>query len=138
MIVIVKKKTIKKNKNKPLIIVNDENQEKIRELIGKQLDENPSVAIANYNETLVKQKERLVNAKNVCEGKKTSYNFFNNMLERIKKTTEKTILKYEKLIKKEQKRDNNSDSESDSESDDDDDDQCGICLNEYSGYDVGV
>jgi SNF2 family DNA or RNA helicase len=127
--------------NKPLIIVSSDNQHKIKSIIKRKLDSNPSLTIKNLEETLQQQKERLAIANNICNGKKASYNFFHNMLERIKKFTEKSKIKYEKLMIKNRMMDEmGSEYESDDESDydDDDDDNCGICLNPISGEDVGV
>lgn len=127
--------------NKPLMIVNPENQTKILALVKRKLDSNPSLTLKNLEETLQQQKERLALANNVCNGKKASYNFFNNMLERIKKFTEKSKIKYEKLMIKNRMMDemgSEYESEYDSDEDEDDDDNCGICLNPISGEDVGV
>ena len=128
--------------NKPLMIVSVENQTKILSLIKKQLDANPSLTIRNHVETLEKQTERLAQATKIYEGKKATFDFFNNMLERIKKFTEKSKAKYEKLIAKNRRRDEGDDNVSEDESDDSDDeadeDNCGICLCEISGEDVGV
>jgi SNF2 family DNA or RNA helicase len=128
------------NTNKPLMIISLENQTKIMSLIKKQLDENPSLTIRNYVENLEKQTERLAQATKIYEGKRATFNFFNNMLERIKKFTEKSKAKYEKIIAKNRRRDEGQEEDSSSDESDDeaDEDNCGICLCEISGEDVGV
>ena len=128
--------------NKPLMIINEENHKMIVGLIKKQLDANPSLTINNFKETLRQQNERLVNAQKIYDGKKASFDFFNNMLQRIKKFTEKSKAKYEKLVAKAHRKDEQGDEyESDDEDEtdeEDDEDNCGICMCEISGEDVGV
>lgn len=97
------------------IIVNEKNKKENCKLIEKQLKENPSKRIGTLTEILKKQKQRLSELEKICEGKKSSYTFFNNMLERIKKTFNK---------------------ESGGESSEDE--NCSVCLSEISGDNVGV
>ena len=133
--------------DKPLMIVDESNQIKILGLIKKQLDANTSLTIITYKDTLKRQNERLICAKKIYDGKKASFDFFNNMLQRIKKFTEKSKIKYEKLIAKARCKDEgveNDDDDDDDEDEDededeeDDDDNCGICMCEISGDNVGV
>jgi SNF2 family DNA or RNA helicase len=130
--------------NKPVIVINNANQANIMNIIKNQLKAHPSQTIITLNETLKRQNERYATAVKICDGKKASYNFFNNMLERIKKANEKAKIKYEKLLEKNHRKDeqgsdygSDHDSESGNESDDDSD-SCGICMCEISGEDVGV
>lgn len=130
---------------KPTKIINEENQKEILKLIKNELSANPSQTVANYKEILRQQNERLVNLRRISDGKKSSCTFFNNMLERIKKYTEKSKAKYELLMEKDRKKLELGDEyESDSDDDDDDDDfgneedSCGICMSEISGENVGV
>lgn len=119
---------------KPLMIVSTENLPSFINLIKRQLKAIPSQTINNLNESLVAQNQRLVDANKVCDGKKASYKFFNNMLESIKKATEKSKKKYLKQIARD-----NSDSESESgDEEEGDSDDCGICLGEISGDNLGV
>jgi SNF2 family DNA or RNA helicase len=131
--------------DKPVFTITGTNQSDIFKLIKKQLDANPSLTINAYQDTLAQQKERLVNASKIYDGKKASYDFFNNMLQRIKKFTEKSKAKYDKFMLKQKQREeaeeagNDYDSDSDSDDEDDsDEDNCGICMCEISGEDVGV
>jgi SNF2 family DNA or RNA helicase len=123
------------------MIVNEENQTKINNIIKKLLDANPSLTINTYKDTLRQQNERLLNAKNIYDGKKASYDFFNNMLERIKKFTERSKAKYERLVEINRRKDEEGsdyESEEEDEEEEDDEDNCGICMCEISGEDVGV
>jgi SNF2 family DNA or RNA helicase len=125
---------------KETITVNAENQKKIMSLIKNYLDRNPSMIIQNYQATLRLQKERLTNLEKIFNGKKTQYDFFNNMLKRIKKFTERSTAKYERLLEKNRKKDELGDEyvSSDEEEEENDDDKCLICMDEITGEDVGV
>lgn len=80
--------------------------------------------------TIIEEKKlRLKESQSVADGKKTSYEFYKNMLERISQITEKSKEKYMNMLNGE---------DSDSDDDDDDADVCGICLNSITGNDVGV
>jgi len=135
------------DEHKPLMTINEQNQKAIKDIIRHQHNSNPSQVIDSMRDNLVKQNERLVVAKKVCAGKKSSFDFFNNMLERIKKTTERSKLKYEKMMLKDKKEkmkeadSDNVDADDDqpvTTDDEDDDDNCGICMCPISGEDVGV
>lgn len=124
----------------PLMVVNQANQQNIMKIIKRMLDAEPSMTYANLREILRQQRERLVEATNIYDGKKASYNFFKNMMDRIKKFTDKSKAKYEKIMASARRRDEEgSDYESsESEDEEDENDNCGICLCEISGEDVGV
>ena len=127
--------------NKPLMIVNQDNQTKIMNLIKRKLDANPSLTMKSLEDTLRDQRGRLATANTVCNGKKASYNFFKNMLDRIKKFTDRSKARYERIVRRHRLMDEQgSDYESEDETteSEDDDDNCGICLNEISGENVGV
>lgn len=136
----------------------------VEDLIGVKLRKNPLLTVKTYEETREQQKQRLIEAERICKGKKSSFDFFNNMLGKIKRATEKSKKKYEKARKADINKANaSSESSSDSDSDDSDDsssqssdssefdsdfssddeseepvDTCIVCLNEISGEDVGV
>jgi len=103
---------------KELIIINEDNQKMIINKIKKKLDENPSNFINDLHITLQNWQTKLVEAKKIYEGKKTTYNFFANVLTKLKKTGEKK--------------------EGDDEEEDEDAEVCGICLGNITGNDVGV
>ncbi|ARF09007.1 DEAD/SNF2-like helicase [Catovirus CTV1] len=111
--------------NRETIIVNDENQTRIMKIIGKKWDNN-RLTLDNMYETLANCKKRLDELTKDYEGKKTTLEFYNNVMERIRKTVEK----------KENIED--EDSDSDCDSDDDEDEVCGICLGEIPENNIGV
>jgi hypothetical protein len=129
--------------DKPLMIINENNQGDIEKKIRHLLENNISRTTIKYQTILAKQKEKHLRAVNICNGKKTSYDFFNNMLERIKKFTDKSKLKFEMELEKNRRRDEEgssyeTSSEDSSSESDDEEDLCGICLCEISGENVGV
>jgi len=118
------------NKNKKKIIVNDSNQKEINNILIHKLQSSVSITLNNLNDTLKAQNEKLKEYQKICEGKKASYDFFNNMLERIKKATEKAKLK---ALENKENNEENEDNE-----DNDNEDNCAICLCEITGDNVGV
>jgi SNF2 family DNA or RNA helicase len=136
-------------------IVCEDTMPQVATLIGNKLRKNPLQTVKTQQEILDQQKQRLVEAERVCKGKKSSYDFFNNMLGKIKKATDKSKKKYEKArkadIRKAEDSDSDDSSDSDSSSDissdssdysddesEDPSDNCMVCLGEISGEDVGV
>jgi SNF2 family DNA or RNA helicase len=114
--------------NKPLYIINEANQTSIIKLICKELNANPSQTLANIKTTLYDTNDRLRKAKIDYEGKRSSNEFFTNMMTKIKIIENK---------KKAKLNDNNNDN-NDNNDDDDDDEICAICLGEITGDDIGV
>jgi SNF2 family DNA or RNA helicase len=100
----------------PKIVVSDENQDQIHKLIGHLLEKNPSKTIGKYTEYLGMTAYKLRDAQAKFEGSKTTYDFYKNVFDRIKKTT---------------KDGKKSDDEQDDET-------CGICLSEIPEDDIGV
>jgi len=105
------------NKSKN-IIVNEATQQEINNIIKNRLKNSVSKTLNNLNELLDEQKNKLKELQKIASGKKASYEFFNNMLERIKKTIDKK---------------KNDDTESDNK-----EDNCAVCLSEITGENVGV
>ena len=101
---------------KKLMIVNKENQEQIFKLIGSKLNETSKPIYASFMDRIQKYMTKLANANATMNGKKTSYVFFTNMLEKLKKITNKK--------------------EDDEE--EDEDNMCGICLCEIASDDIGT
>jgi SNF2 family DNA or RNA helicase len=116
------------DKSKPLMIVNEENQQKIKGIISKQLSNNIPQTLINLHETLDKWKDKLAKAKTDFDGKRSTSEFFTNMMNKINQI----INKY-----KEKKLKGEVDEDSDSE-DEDDAEMCSICMNNITGEDVGV
>lgn len=104
-----------------------------------------SITLENLEESLQKLELKLKETTGILEGKKTTFNFFNNVIERLRKTVtndEDKMAKAKKEVELNETdildlyaRANCSDSESESDSDEE---QCGICLDEIPSEDVGV
>jgi SNF2 family DNA or RNA helicase len=107
------------DKNKPLIIVNDANVANIVQQIHKLLNNNPSVTLNTMKENLHTLNSKLEEATKQYEGKRSTSEFFTNMMDKINKITEK---------QKNKKDDDDIDEE----------EMCSICLNPITGEDVGV
>jgi SNF2 family DNA or RNA helicase len=109
--------------SKEHIIVNDDNQAKIMKIIGNSWNQN-RITLDTLYEAIKKIKDKIKELTKEYEGKKTTYDFFNNVLERIKKTAER-----------EKKQKENDDDDDDVMNDDE---TCGICLGEIPEEDIGV
>lgn len=114
-----------------------------------------TMTIQNLKESVTKLEVKKKEAVNELDGKKATCNFFNNVVDRIRKTVKQETsdaTKLEKLEKIEKAFNNKSimDAFNDSSSDDDkeekednktkeeDPEECGICLGEISEDNVGV
>jgi len=108
------------------IIINDENQPLILELVGDMLKkEKTPKAIQNINEYIEEIKKRLADAKKDFNGKNTTYEFYKNVFDRLKKTADGQNAK------------SNGDDNDDNDNDNDDE-TCGICLGEIPENDIGI
>ena len=116
----IKPKEIKKIK------VDHTNEDDVLMMILTNSGINGSITLDNLKYTLTELENKSVQLKKEYDGKKTSYDFFNNVIERIRKT-----------IKKNEEKDNDSDTESETDSDTDEE-TCGICLDEIPESDIGV
>lgn len=119
--------------------------------------------VINYNtktireaeDVLDKLKDKLAVLQNECDGKRTTLNFFENVVVRIKKTSEKEtkLSTIDEINENTNVMDflNASDSDSDDDNDDnnnnnnggnrdgdDDEEICGVCLGEIPENDIGV
>jgi SNF2 family DNA or RNA helicase len=111
--------------SKPKITVSEDTEYEIIKIIKKQLNSNPSVTLNNMIDNLIKLENKLVEAEKQYQGKRTTSEFFTNMMNKINKIM--------------QKKNNNDDSDNDEDEDDNDEDEmCSVCLNEITGDDVGV
>lgn len=107
--------------SKPKITVSLDTEYEIIKIIKKQLNSNPSITLNNMKDNLIKLENKLVEAEKQYQGKRTTSEFFTNMMNKINKIMQKK----------------NND-ESDEEDDNDEDEMCSVCLNEITGDDVGV
>lgn len=108
------------DKKKELITVDNTNQPRITKLIDFELTKNPSITLQRHTEIINEYQHKLEEYKKLFDGKKTTANFFINMMEKINK-----------LKDKQNKNDDDDDG-------DDDADNCTICLGDITGDDVGV
>lgn len=108
------------------IIISDDNQDEIHKLIGHLLNKNKSKSIQNYQDYINQINIKLKDAQKDLDGKKTTYEFYKNVFDRIKKT-----------VKDNNKNDMNEKGDID-EQGEQDDETCGICLTEIPENDIGV
>lgn len=107
---------------KPLIVVSDENQTKIQKILLKDKEyKNMPKSFIDLKDTENNMIQQIDNLRKDYEGKKSTSNYYNDVLTRLKKTTE--------IIE------NNDENE---DEDDDEKEQCGICLGNIKGTDLGV
>jgi SNF2 family DNA or RNA helicase len=111
-----------KKKYERHITIKENNLDTIIHTIGVSWNNN-RITLDNMKDNLNRIIGRVSALQKEYDGKKTTYEFYNNVLEKIKKTVDKG---------KEEKE------EKDSDSDDDDDEVCGICLGEIPEDDIGV
>lgn len=111
------------SKGKKKIIISDENQNKILALVYDLATANQSQTLINTQELYKQITQKFAQQKGEYEGKKKTCDYFNGVVDKLKKTT--------KVI----------DSESDSDSDVDETKQkesCIICLGKVKGACLGV
>ncbi len=119
---------------KPLYTISDKNQTEVMKKIGSDWFKNSN--------TLEDLKDRLENIKNKGKeftadynGKRTTCEFYKNVMEKLKKSMElKTKLD---LKKDNDDSDSYSDSECDSD-DEEDEEKCGLCLGVIGEEDIGI
>jgi SNF2 family DNA or RNA helicase len=113
-----------KKSNKKLFVISDDNQDKILSLIGDDLKKDIPLAIVGLRETQQNFEVRLATYTKDYAGKKSTYDYFYNVMSKLKKTTENIGV-------------NELDSDSDSDSDDDKV-KCAVCMGSVKGTDMGV
>lgn len=98
----------------------------------------PTVTINAYKDLLKVANDKLVDLTTVLNGKETTHNFFVNVVERIRKTSNKNTL--DKVIDYNNinLRDLMNASESEEDEDEEEDEPCGICLGEIPEHNIGV
>uniref|UniRef100_A0A6C0EB49 RING-type domain-containing protein n=1 Tax=viral metagenome TaxID=1070528 RepID=A0A6C0EB49_9ZZZZ len=98
------------------ITISENTQKQILKLVGNEMDNNELVSIQNLRTLIQEYKIKLADAERDYNGKKVTYDFYNNTVSSIVK------------VQKKKKGDDF----------DDDDDNCVICLNPITGDDVGM
>ena len=113
--------------------------------LGDIDEDKPLITLDNLNESLDKLNQRLYQAENELEGKTTTFNFFNNVINRLRKTVSKeTDMKKKTEFEMDLNGDKsvmdllNDMDDSDSDEEEEDEDICGICYDEIPENDVGV
>jgi SNF2 family DNA or RNA helicase len=119
----------KPKKYKGTVRIKEDNHQDIIHTIGNLWNTN-KITLETMYANLERLNTRIGLLQKEYEGKKTTYDFYNNVMERIKKTAEKNT--------KDSEEDSDDDSDSDSDSDDDDEERCGICLGDIPEDDIGV
>jgi SNF2 family DNA or RNA helicase len=102
---------------KPVFIISDATQKDVMKLINAQLAANKSATIAGLHELIMNWRVKLLEAKKDLEGKRITYEFFSNVMDRLRKTGTKKVT---------------------DEVNEDEEEVCGICLGVITGEDVGV
>lgn len=104
------------------------------------MNNKPSLTIENLKDTIKTLEIKLKEATVILEGKKSTFNFFNNVIDRIRKTVNKDTDKEQQLNNFNPKLnpDTNVMNMLSKEVDNDDDEICGICLDEIPEDDIGV
>lgn len=112
-----------------------------------QLEVKPSNTLDNLKESVEKLEQKLAVAKNEWDGKNTTFEFFNNVVSRLRKTVTKETdpkkstnitLGADTNVMNFLSQFDNSSSDSDDNSNSEDEETCGICLGEIPEDDVGV
>ena len=132
--------------------LNDNDLDEELELLILGLDDNldikngikPSITIENLKDHIKELEKKLKDATNILDGKKSTYNFFNNVVDRIKKTVNKETKKVENLDSFDTSLDSDTNimnilnKQSKETTEINDDEMCGICLDEIPEDDIGV
>jgi len=107
--------------DKEIFTISDNNQDKITKLIEKQLNKDIPLTITGLYETKNNFELKLTGYNKDYIGKKSTYDYFHDVMSRLKKTNDKIT------------------SDSDSDSDDDDEKtKCAVCMGSVKGGDMGV
>jgi SNF2 family DNA or RNA helicase len=117
--------------NKKVIIISDASQTKIIDLIKKKLDNEKLMSIQDLEDSIVNYNNKLLILKKDYTGKKATFDYFNDVMKKIKLTTEKSIVKSNTDCEAESEADSDSESESEES-------ECSICLSQIKGSDIGV
>jgi len=114
------------------ITVNEDNQINIMKLVKQKWDAPPSVILGQIRDNIQTTIVKTAQLKKEMDGKETTYNFFNNVIQRVIKTAKNGS-------DSDSESNSESDSGSESESDSNDDEEiCGICMCPVESKDIGV
>lgn len=116
-----------KKKKKPLFIISEDDkvQKEIKEMCKKDINDIPDTILSQMD--IEKNfKERLVVASNDYKGKKATFDYYNDVMIKLKTTSEN------------KKLDCPMGDDSDSDDEDDKKQKCAICMGSITGHDLGV
>ena len=111
--------------SKGKIVVSDETQPQIQGLVGHLLAKHKSKAIQNLNDYIAQINVKLRDSNKDLDGKKTTFEFYKNVFDRIRKTAKDV-------------KDPAKDPANPAKDPEQDDETCGICLTEIPENDIGV
>jgi len=106
-----------------LMIVSDENQKKIMKILEKVWDKDFPQYLLNMYDQLKVYEAKLNELKTQYNGKKSTFDFYNDVMKRVKNIEEKHAI---------------SDSDSSDSDSEDEADKCGVCCGVITSYDLGV
>ena len=103
----------------------------------------PSITIENLKDSVKVLETKLKEETVILDGKKSTYNFFNNVVDKIKKTVNKdsdatNIKKFDPSLDADTNIMNLLSTQSKTDIESNDDEVCGICLDEIPESDIGV
>ncbi len=119
------------------IHITEKNESHILKIIGNQWNQN-RITYDSMFDTQKKIEDKIKADKNIYEGKRISYEFYKNLMDRIKSKIEKAKDKERHKLELLENGESESDSDSNSDSDDDDNENCGICLGVIPDDNMGV
>lgn len=120
------------------IIVSDSNQEEIKKIINDLASKNISKTLVGLIDTLNQIQSKYISATKDYEGKLTTFNFYNNVFNRIKKTKNNKIENNKIENKIEDKPENKPEDKPEDKPDEENEEMCGICLCEIPENNIGV
>lgn len=124
--------------DKEEITVSEDNQSLIKSLVKNKWNKTPSATLEQIDDSINNWYTKLAGLNNILAGKKTTYTFFSNVMERVQKTAKKhDVSDSESGSDSDSDSDSYSSSDSDS-SDDEDEELCGICMCPVESKDIGV
>lgn len=113
-----------KIKKKKLFTISENNQHEVKKLIGIDLQHIPESIFAQMD--IEKNFKDSLNVAMIdYKGKKSTYDYFNDVISKLKVVSENLKIK-------------NPNDDTDSDEEDDTQQNCGICLDKVTGHDCGV
>jgi len=111
---------------------------------GMEIAIEPTARINAFKELLNTATMKLNELTVILNGKETTHNFFVNVIDRIRKTSNKNTLDKKEIdysninLKELMDKSSSESDDDDDDKDDDEDEPCGICLGEIPEHNIGV